>query len=135
MISGSTYCMITRATYESLRLKLPFSSVSNTGISVSGENFEFDGVVYLNLKFKGVDGGDYTLEYQPVLVSSRITSNGLGIYTEMQFKAKVRDQENESITFMPKDSKNSITICLFRDLVHIAKREASSLDPFISDIT
>ena len=51
---GSTYCMITRATYESLRLKPPLSSVSNAGISVSGENFEFDGVVCLNLKFKGV---------------------------------------------------------------------------------
>ena len=112
---GSTYCMITRATYESLRLKPPLSSVSNAGISVSGENFEFDGVVYLNLKFKGVDGGDYTLEYQPVLVSSRITSNILGIYTEMQFKGTVRDQENESIIFMPKDTKSGITVRYYKE--------------------
>ena len=62
-----------------------------------------------------VDGGDYTLEYQPVLVSSRITSNILGIYTEMQFKETVRDQENESTIFMPKDAKSGTTVCYYKE--------------------
>ena len=67
---GSTYSMITRETYESLQVRPPIVPVTNTGVGVSGGTFQLDGVVYLNFKFNGTDGSNFTMEYQPILVSS-----------------------------------------------------------------
>eukprot|EP00795_Rhopilema_esculentum_P008901 gene8901-16529_t len=98
---GSMYTMITRCAYDELKIKPPLVPVNRSGIGISGETFRLDGVAYLNIKFLREDGTSYILEYQPVLVSSAISSNVLGMDTELNFKGAVRDHFNNLITFVP----------------------------------
>eukprot|EP00795_Rhopilema_esculentum_P013177 gene13177-3978_t len=98
---GSMYTMITRCAYDELKIKPPLVPVNRSGIGISGETFRLDGVAYLNIKFLREDGTSYILEYQPVLVSSAISSNVLGMDTELNFKGAVRDHFNDLITFVP----------------------------------
>ena len=111
---GSMYSMPTRDEFNKLPHKPPLVPVNRCGIGVPGEKFQFDGVAHLNIEFKREDGTTYTLQYQPLLVSSKITTNILGMQTELQFKGAVRDQENRLLTFIPKDSDN-ITVKYWKE--------------------
>ena len=51
-----------------------------------GSKFIFGGVVYLNLGLQTEKGHTYTLEYEPVFVSSQISTNINGMKTEERFK-------------------------------------------------
>ena len=66
---GSTYTTLTRETYDSLKRKPPLTPIAKSGVTVSGEKFQIDGVAFVNIKFKREDSSQYLLEYQPVLVS------------------------------------------------------------------
>ena len=103
---GSMYSMITRAEFERLPQKPPLMPASRSGIGISGEKFELDGVAHLNIRFYREDGSSYLLEYQPVLVSSKIKSNILGMQTELQFKGATRDHLNRLLTFIPHNDVN-----------------------------
>ena len=103
---GSMYSMITRAEFERLPQKPPLMPASRSGIGISGEKFELDGVAHLNIRFYREDGSCYLLEYQPVLVSSKIKSNILGMQTELQFKGATRDHLNRLLTFIPHNDVN-----------------------------
>ena len=85
--SGSTYSIITQNTYDSLKYKLPLTPVNKSGITISQERFEIQGVAFVNIKFKREDNSEFILEYHPVLVSLEISSNPLGMHTDLQFKA------------------------------------------------
>ena len=50
--SGSTYSIITQNTYDSLKYKLPLTPVNKSGITISQERFEIQGVAFVNIKFK-----------------------------------------------------------------------------------
>ena len=94
--------MITRDTYELLRYKPPLTPVNKSGVTISGEEFQIEGVAFANIKFKCEDRSEFILEYEPILVSSQISSNLFGMHTDLQFKAANRDHENESNTFIPR---------------------------------
>eukprot|EP00795_Rhopilema_esculentum_P006559 gene6559-12057_t len=124
---GSMYTMITRCAYDELKIKPPLVPVNRSGIGISGETFRLDGVAYLNIKFLREDGTSYILEYQPVLVSSAISSNVLGMDTELNFKGAVRDHFNNLITFVP-SSGDQVVIKYWKEkkdtntaYVHVAK--------------
>ena len=124
---GSMYTMITRRAYDELKIKPPLVPVNRSGIGISGETFRLDGVAYLNIKFLREDGTSYILEYQPVLVSSAISSNILGMDTELNFKGAVRDHFNKLITFVP-SSGDQVVIKYWKEkkdtntaYVHVAK--------------
>ena len=103
---GSMYTMLTREEFERLPQKPPLMPASRSGIGVSGEKFELDGVAHLNIRFYREDGSSYLLEYQPVLVSSKIKSNILGKQTELQFKGAARNHINRLLTFIPHNDAN-----------------------------
>ena len=86
---GSTYSMITRDTYESLRYKPPLTRVSKSGVTISGEKFQIEGVVFAKIKFKREDRSEFILEYEPILVSSQISSNLFGLHTDLQLKLQI----------------------------------------------
>ena len=94
--------MITRGTYESLRYKPLLTSVNKSGVTISGEKFQIEGLAFANIKFKCEDQPEFLSEYKPILVSSQISSNLFGIHTDLQLKAANHDHENESITFIPR---------------------------------
>ena len=72
--TGSQYTMIPRTLYERLRNKPPLRPVLNSGIGVDGHKFLIDGIVCLNLNFVQINGSTFTIEYEPVLVSSHINT-------------------------------------------------------------
>ena len=124
---GSMYTIITRRAYDELKIKPPLVPVNRGGIGISGETFRLDGVAYLNIKFLREDGTSYILEYQPVLVSSAISSNILGMDTELNFKGAFRDHFNKLITFVP-SSGDQVVIKYWKEkkdkntaYVHVAK--------------
>ena len=70
----------------------------------------------MTIEFKREDGTSYYLQYQTLLVSSKISTNILGMQTELQFKGAVRGQENRLLTFIPKDNDN-VTIKYWKETV------------------
>ena len=73
--TGSQFTIIKRSTCDSLVNKPPLYEVTQCGIGIEGSKFIFDGVVYLNLGLVTQDGHIYNLDYEPVLVSSQISTN------------------------------------------------------------
>ena len=98
---GSTYTMITSATYDLLPVKPPLIPVEKSGVGISEETFKIDGVAFTNLTFLRDNGTKFILEYQPILVSSEISSNIFGVHSEQQFRGCNRNHEDNSITFLP----------------------------------
>ena len=63
--------------------KPPLHGVTQCGIGIEGSKFTFDSVVYLNLGLQVEEGNTYNLEYEPVFVSSQISTNICGMKTAM----------------------------------------------------
>ena len=124
---GSTYTTLTREACDSLKSKPPLTPIAKSGVTVSGEKFQIDGVAFVNIKFEREDSSQYLLEYQPVLVSRNVSSNLFGMHTDLQFKGVLRNNEDESITFLPQNDRE-VKIKYFKEnrgnksaLVHVAK--------------
>ena len=98
---GSTYSMLKHETFNSLRNKPPEIPLNKSGISVSGDTFKIESVAFVNFKFCRDDQTEYLLEYEPVLISSKILSDIFRVHIDMCFKGAMRDHENEMITFIP----------------------------------
>ena len=92
--------------------------MQQSGIGVDGSVFNFDGVVYLNLKLLLVNGGEYVIEYEPVLVSSKVSTNIFGIKTEERFKYFTRDIKNETISYGIESKPNIVLKCYRENLNH-----------------
>ena len=89
--TGSQSSIMTRESFDNLVSKPPLQTINKSGTAVDGSLFKFDGIAYLNLIFPTEEGNQYTLEYEPVLVSSKVTCNIFGAKTENRFRACFRD--------------------------------------------
>ena len=75
------------------------------------------GIVYLNLTFKrSNDSRNYTLEYEPVLISSEVTTCIYGAQTEEKFKSCHRDFEKSTICYVTKDNQ-TVDISCYKEKV------------------
>ena len=100
---GSQFTILARRDYDILQVKPPIQSINQVGIGVTGTKFSFDGLIYLNLGLEKADGTIYTLEYQPVLVSSNVMTSIFGINTERRFDETRRQHNGNSLTFVTKE--------------------------------
>ena len=98
--TGAQYSILTRKSYDLLKIKPPLSDVDRLGSGIDGNRFEFDRIVYLNLSFKTESGRLFTLQYQPVLISSAIKSNIYGAKTENRFVEEICRKERFLIALM-----------------------------------
>ena len=82
------------------------------GVGVKGTRFKFEGIAYIYLELVTVDGTGHVLEYEPVLISSNISTNIYGIKTEERFKKCIKDYESSSIVFETKTGERLQISCL-----------------------
>ena len=77
-------------------MKPPLVLLQHSGISITGTKFNFDGVVYLNSEFQKPDGSRalHTVESEPVLVPSDVSTCTSGIKTELRFEETRRKQQD-----------------------------------------
>ena len=116
---GSQLSIIKRSIYDDLPNKPPLHGVSKCGIGIEGSKFIFDGVVYLNLELQTEEGHIYNLEYEPVFVSSQISTNIYGMKTEERFKSCLKDHENLTLVYSPRVGNENITIKWYKEKVSI----------------
>ena len=118
--TGAQYSILTRKSYDLLKIKPPLSDVDRLGNGiggngVGGNRLEFDGIVYLNLSFKTESGRLFTLQYEPVLISSAIMSTIYGAKTENRFKSCLRDLQEGTISYRSNECKEVITLQCFKE--------------------
>ena len=97
--------------------KPPLHGVTQCGIGIEGSKFIFDGVVYLNLGLQTAEGHTYNLEYEPVFVSSQISTNIYGMKKEERFKSCLKDYENLTLVCSPRVGDENITIKFYKEKV------------------
>ena len=107
--TGSQFSIMTRETYNKLNSKPPLFDIAKSGTGIDGSQFKFDGIAYMNLSFPNEQGPVYTVQYEPILISSHVTCNIFGAKTENHFKTCQRDLENSTITYTTKGT-NSLNI-------------------------
>ena len=112
---GSQLSIVKRSIYDDLPNKPPLHGVSKCGIGIEGSKFIFDGVVYLNLELQAEEGHIYNLEYEPVFVSSQISTNIYGMKTEERFKSCLKDHENLTLVYSPRVGNENITIKWYKE--------------------
>ena len=79
---GSKYSMITTATYDHLKDKLPISTTNLVGVSIQKVPFKLDGIIRMNCQFYDEKGDIFLLPSKPFLISDAIDSNIFGMHTE-----------------------------------------------------
>ena len=114
---GSQFTIIKSSIYNDLPNKPPLHGVTQCGIGIEGSKFLFDGVVYLNLGLQTEEGHTYNLGYEPVFVSSQISSNIYGMKTEERFKSCLKDHENLTLVYSPRVGDENITIKCYKEKV------------------
>ena len=112
--TGSQNSVIPRHVYDSLQVKPPLIPMKRSGIGITENKFQFDGVVYLNLELQQTDGSLYILEYEPVLVSPSVVTSTFGIKAEQRFEEIKRKQRDRTLTFVTED-KQEIIIPFYRE--------------------
>ena len=70
-------------------------NINRTGLGVAQQSFKIDGVAYLNLELQGTNSS-YILQYEPVIISSDISSCIFGINSEKHFY-EVRRLHSENL--------------------------------------
>ena len=90
--------MLQRSDYESLDTKPPIVLIGQNGITVDGQSFNIDGAIYVNLELRCIDGTNFTLPYETVLVCPDIKLNILGISAEKRFSSVLRDNKTMTLT-------------------------------------
>ena len=76
----------TRNDYDSLSTKHPLNPISKSGIGVDGHPFEIDVVICINLKMRAKNKEKFVIEYEPVILTSKIDVCIFGIKSEEKFK-------------------------------------------------
>ena len=115
--TGSRFSIIKRSIYDGLPNKPPLHGVTQCGIGTEGSKFIFDGVVYLKLGLQTAERHTYNLEYEPVFVSSQISTNIYGMKTEERFKSCLKDHENLTLVYSPRVGDENITIKCYKEKV------------------
>ena len=116
LYTSSQFSIIKRSIYDGLPNKPPLHGVTQCGIGIEGSKFIFDGV-YLNLGLQTAEGHKYNLEYEPVFVSSQISTNIYGMKTAERFKSCLKDHENLTLVYSPRVGDENITIKCYKEKV------------------
>ena len=64
----------------------------------------------MSLSFSRPDKSVYVLEYEPLLLSTKINTCIFGIHTERRFKGGTRDHDEHVIKFIPRENKAPIAM-------------------------
>ena len=83
--TGSQFSIITRDDFDGHPTKPPLQKLEQSGVGIDGSKFAFDGIVYLNLVLSNEVGKTFKLSYEPVLVSSQVSSNIFSLHSEEKF--------------------------------------------------
>ena len=70
------------------------------------------------MSFETENKQPYTLEYEPVLVSSKVKSNIFGAKTENRFKTCVRDLENATIVYTTRDQGETVKVKCYKEKIN-----------------
>ena len=97
--------------YDRLPTKPPLQQVEQSGVGIDGSKFAFDDIVYLNLVLSNEEGETFELSYELVLVSSQVSPNILGFYSEEKFTSCCRNCEDNIMTLTTKSRKSSKVKC------------------------
>lgn len=111
---GSQYTMIPKQIYDNLKHKPQLIQIEKSGIGVDGHHFRIEGVIYLNLQLKQENGSFHTIEYEPVLVSSCISTPIFGINTENRFSQCTRRDADNTLTYTV-SSGEQVKLKFFRE--------------------
>ena len=106
--SGSQFTILKREDYDRLTNKPPLTAINKKGVGVNGSEFKLDGICYLNLKLESEHGDKILLEYKPVLISSQIKTNILGIKSEESFKEITQNNVQKTLTYTLKDDEKVV---------------------------
>ena len=98
----SQFLIITRDDYDRLPTKSPLQQVEQSGVGINVSKFAFDRMVYLNLVLSNEEGETFKVPYEPVLISSQVSSNIFGFNSEETFTSCCRNSEGNIITFTTK---------------------------------
>lgn len=91
--------MIPRSVYDKLTSKPPMAAVNKVGLGISGQKFDFDGVCHMSMQFDEQEEHTYAMDYEPILISSNITTCIFGIHSERRFKGAMRDHDERTLKF------------------------------------
>ena len=69
----------------------------------------------MSLQFDGQQEHAYVMDYEPILISSNITTCIFGIHSERRFKGAMRDHDERTIKFIPRDTIAPISIPYFEE--------------------
>ena len=98
--------IMTKNVYDPLTNKPPPRSSNKSDTGVDRSAFKFDEILYLSIKFpKSNLVETCTLEYEPVLVLSRINACICGAQIEIRFRNCNRDLETYTPDYVTKDSR------------------------------
>ena len=97
-----------------MSVKPPLLPVNRCGVGINNSKFQFDGVIYVNLQFTRQDNSVYGLQYEHVLVTSKIKQCIFGSHTELRFEKVERDHKNCQLKIFP-PSDEVITVKYFRE--------------------
>ena len=112
--TGRQFSIVTRDDYGRLTTKPPLQKVEKSGVGIDGAKFVFDSIVYSNLVLSNEEGETFELSYEPLLVSSKVSSNIFGFNSEEKFASCCRNSEDNIKTFTTKLRK-SLKVKYYRE--------------------
>ena len=77
------------------------AAVNKFGLGISGRKFNLGGVCHMSLQFNGRQDHKYVMDYEPILISSSITTFVFRIYSERRCKVAMRDHDERILKFIP----------------------------------
>ena len=109
--TGSQFLIVTGDDYDRPPTKPPLQKEEQNGVGIDGSKFAFDGIVYLNLLLSNKDGATFELSYEPLLVSSQVSSNIFCFNSEEKFTSCCRNSEDNIMMFTTKSRKSLKAKC------------------------
>ena len=82
---GFQCAMVTKHIYDRLDQKPAFYPINKSRVGVAQQKFSLDGVAFVNIVMRLNIGQEFSLIYEPILVSSNIKSCICGINSENKF--------------------------------------------------
>ena len=107
--------MIKRNVYDSLSTKPLLNPISKSSIGVDGHPFETDGVTFINLKMRTENKENFVIEYEPVIVTSKVYMCIFGIKLEEKFKKCVCNESNHTLEYNTENDR-TVSVKFYREL-------------------
>ena len=82
----SQFSMIPKHIYDKLDQKPGFCPINKSEVGVAQQTFSLDDEAFMNIVMRSDKGQEFSLNYEPILVSSDIKSCIFGIHSENKFE-------------------------------------------------